>query len=156
GGRTTLTNCTVSGNYSSSDGGGLFNNINALTTLTNCTVSGNSAHINGGGLKNNGTATLTNSTVSGNSAKFGGGGLYNNHIATLTNTIVAGNTTSPHGGGAPNDIQGTANVSGSYNLIGTGGSGGLTDGVNHNQVGVANPLLGPLGDYGGPTQTIPL
>ena len=47
-------------------------------------------------------------------------------------------------------------VSGSYNLIGTGGSGGLINGVNNNQVGVANPLLGTLGNYGGPTQTIPL
>jgi hypothetical protein len=48
-------------------------------------------------------------------------------------------------------------VSGSYNLIGTGGSGGLSnnDG-NHNQVGAANPGLAPLGDYGGPTQTMAL
>ena len=38
----------------------------------------------------------------------------------------------------------------SYNLIGLGGSGGLVNGVNHNQVGVANPGLGSLGDNGGP------
>ena len=41
-----------------------------------------------------------------------------------------------------------------------GGAGGLQDrGVNpiaNNQVGVANPGLGQLGDFGGPTQTIPL
>ncbi len=43
-----------------------------------------------------------------------------------------------------------------YNLIGTGGSGGLTDGVNGNQVGVADPGLGTLAYYGGPTQTIAL
>ena len=43
-----------------------------------------------------------------------------------------------------------------YNLIGTGGSGGLTNGVNGNQVGVANPGLGTLADNGGPTQTIAL
>ena len=40
----------------------------ARLTLTNCTVSGNSATGNGGGLFNNGTATLTNCTVSGNSS----------------------------------------------------------------------------------------
>jgi hypothetical protein len=29
----------------------------------------------------------------------------------------------------------------SYNLVGSGGSGGLLDGVNHNLVGVADPGL---------------
>ena len=46
--------------------------------------------------------------------------------------------------------------SSAYNLIGTGGSGGLVNGVNGNQVGVADPGLGPLADNGGPTQTIAL
>ena len=32
----------------------------------------------------------------------------------------------------------------------------MTNGTNGNQVGVANPLLGSLGNYGGPTETIPL
>src|SRR4029079_17095242 len=43
--------------------------------------------------------------------------------------------------------------SSSFNLIGTGGSGGLTNGVNNNQVGVANPRLGPLAANRGPTLT---
>ena len=68
----------------------------------------------------------------------------------LTNTIVAGNQ-SHHGSG---DIAGS--VSGSNNLIGTGNFGGLVNGIDGNIVGVADPLLGPLGDYGGPTQTMPL
>ena len=46
--------------------------------------------------------------------------------------------------------------SSAYNLIGTGGSGGLIDGNNGNQVGIANPGLGRLGDNGGPTPTIAL
>jgi hypothetical protein len=148
-GTATLTSCTVSGN-SAVRGGGLDNYGRA--TLTNCTVSRNYA-TRGGGLDNDGRATLTNCTVSGNSARFGAG-LDNYGTATLTNTIVAGNTSRL--GGFASDIKGATSVSGSYNLIGTGGSGGLTDGVNHNQVGVASPLLGTLGDYGGPTQTIPL
>jgi hypothetical protein len=43
-----------------------------------------------------------------------------------------------------------------YNRIGTGGSGGLVNGVNGNQVDVANPGLDPNGlrNNGGPTQTI--
>ena len=45
-----------------------------------------------------------------------------------------------------------------YNLIGTGGSGGLVNGTNGNQVGVADPGLDPNGlqNNGGPTQTIAL
>ena len=41
-----------------------------------------------------------------------------------------------------------------YNLIGTGGAGGLTNGINGNLVGVATPGLGDLANNGGPTQTI--
>ncbi len=47
--------------------------------------------------------------------------------------------------------------SSAYNLIGAGGgNSGLTNGVNGNQVGVANPGLAALADNGGPTQTIAL
>ncbi len=50
------------------------------------------------------------------------------------------------------------NVSGSNNLIGTGGSGGLTNGVDGNIVLTSLTDLGlaPLGNYGGPTQTMAL
>ena len=54
------------------------------------------------------------------------------------------------------DIAGTVATTSAYNLIGTGGSGGLTNGTNGNQVGVANPGLGTLANNGGPTQTIAL
>jgi hypothetical protein len=69
--------------------------------------------------------------------------------ATLDNTIVAQNS---------DDIGGLGSVSGGYNLIGTGGSGGLVNGQNGNLVGVANPGLDPSGlqNNGGPTQTIAL
>ncbi len=116
--------------------------------MTNCTFVGNTAFY-GGGINNNNVLNLTNCTITGNTAYFGGGGLraYSSAV-TLTNTIVAGN--SFFGG----DISG--NVSGSNNLIGTGGSGGLQNGVDGNLVGVFDPLLGSLGNYGGTTQTVPL
>ena len=47
--------------------------------------------------------------------------------------------------------------SSAYNLIGTGGSGGLIDGVAGNRIGVADPGLATgLADSGGPTKTIAL
>ena len=152
-GTLALTNCTVSGNSAAVGGGGVYVN-DGTATLTNCTISGNTAGASGGGVAvwNAYSVTLTNCTVSGNSADGSGGGLKNFFSSvTLINTIVAGNTNSV---AAASDISGT--VSGSNNLIGTGGSGGLVNGVAGNIVGVANALLAPLGNYGGPTQTMPL
>ena len=72
---------------------------------------------------------LTNCTVSANSATSTGGGLYNfNGPVTLDNTIVAGNT-------AGGDVSGS--YSGSNDFVG------------------GNPMLAPLGNYGGLTQTMP-
>jgi hypothetical protein len=73
----------------------------------------------------------------------------------LYNTIVAGNNSGSGGGTTPSDIAGTVSLLSMYNLIGIGGSGGLTDGVDNNLVGEA-PDLGPLADNGGPTETIAL
>ena len=171
-GTATLTDCTIVGN-STPDGGGVANYYNGTLTLTDCTVSGNAAAGNGGGLRNIGTATLTDCTVSGNAAGNTGGvanyrsvtftdctisgnsasnigGVFNGNTAALTNTIVASNVA----GGNASDIIGM--VTGSNNLIGTGGSGGLVNGQDGNLVGVAAPLLAPLGDHGGPTQTVAL
>jgi hypothetical protein len=95
-----------------------------------------------------------NVTISGNSAKNADGGLYNfSGTTSLTNTIVAGNSADS----SPSDIVvNSGSVSGSHDLVGTGGSGGLQNGVNGNIVGVADPGLAPLGNYGGPTQTMAL
>ncbi len=51
------------------------------------------------------------------------------------------------------DFAGAAQPSSSHNLIGVGG--GLINGVNGNKVGITNPQLLPLANYGGPTQTMP-
>jgi hypothetical protein len=150
-GTASLTGCTISGNSAKYGGGGLDNAGTA--TLTDCTLSGNSANY-GGGMSNYGTATLTDCTISGNSSNNGGGGLYNVATATLTDVIVAGNT-DPIG---DSDIGGVTSVSGSHNLVGTGGSGGLQDGVNGNIVlaSLADLGLAALGDNGGPTPTMAL
>ncbi|WP_395752543.1 choice-of-anchor Q domain-containing protein [Prosthecobacter sp.] len=125
-GTATLERCTLSGN-STYYGGGIYNS--GTLTLTQSTLSGNSAYGQGGGILNTGTLTLTQSTLSGNSASDGGG-ISNYDTLTLTRTIVAGNTASF-----------TANIFGTFS-----GSNNLTDG---------DPLLAPLGNYGGPTQTMP-
>jgi hypothetical protein len=100
--------------------------------------------------------TVSNSTLAGNSATHDGGGIFvGSGPVTLKNTVVARNYLSNEG--TPSDISGGLDAPNSWNnLIGTGGSGGLINGVQGNRVGVRDPRLAPLGDYGGPTRTMAL
>jgi hypothetical protein len=70
---------------------------------------------------------------------------------------LAGNTFP---GGTPSEIGGpeAGRVTGSFNLIGPGGSGDIRGGTEGNLVpaSLAGLGLAPLGNYGGPTQTIAL
>jgi hypothetical protein len=156
---TTLTGCTISGNASRNGGGGLF--IDGTTAaLADCTIGGNVAQFGGGLINDYGTATLTACTVSGNSAADGnGGGLDNarsSDTTTLTDTIVAGNTGDS---GAASDISNAgAHIAATNNLIGIGGSGGITGGSNGNIVltSLTDLGLGLLADNGGQTETMAL
>ncbi len=160
-GTATLNSCTISNNTAAFSGGGL-QTAGGTLKLTNCTVSGNSAGTNGGGLysSNGGTATLLDCTLSGNMAGGEGGGLYN-HVgdtsshATVTfgNTIAAGNTT----GNLGPDVFGSF-VSKGHNLIGEtdGSTGWVSSDLTGTIAAPLNPLLAPLGNYGGPTQTMAL
>jgi hypothetical protein len=130
-----LNNSTLYNNLAIDAGGGFCFYLGTLKSLNNCTLTGNSADQGGGGYFFLGTSTtFNNSTISGNVAYTQGGGLYN-QVATfgppsLTNSIVAGNT-------AP--LYSNLNAANS-------GVNSLTNG---------NPLLAPLGNYGGPTLTMP-
>jgi hypothetical protein len=149
-GTLSITDSTISGNSASSWGGGIEND--GAMSVTCSTYSGNEADV-GGGIDNYyGTLSITDSTISGNSASLGGG-IDNSHKASIVDTIVAGNTGSSS---APSDIGG--GITGSNNLIGTGGSGGLKNGRHGNIVlkSLTGLGLSPLGDYGGPTQTMAL
>ena len=128
-----------------------------MMTVDSSTLANNHSAA-GGAISSGGALTLTATTISRNSAMYGGG------IATqvaprLVDTIVAGNTlTSSSGSGA--DIYGSVLAASSYDLIGNGtGLSGISNGVNHNRSAPAanNPMLDPLGNYGGthPDHAIP-
>jgi hypothetical protein len=159
-GTLTVTNSTLSANSAGLVGGGIDNDHGTLT-VTNSTISANSAGSVGGGIDNDhGTLTVTSSTLSTNSGFFGGG-IFNTEGDTLAleNTIVAGNRSNPDSGP---DIAGLVQSSSSYNLVGIddGSLAGISDCSQGNQIGSPDspidPRLAPLGDYGGPTQTLPL
>ena len=167
-GTLTVTGSTINHNSANASGGGIDNQGTA--SVINSTITDNFAALinpathggSGGGVFNSDTGTLTvvNSTIARNFVEGGsGGGLYvQGGTVKLDNTIVALNLRQKIGNAPdlPDDMAGLVSTSSAYNMIGTGGSGGLTGGTNHNQVGVVDPDLDPLGSYEGPTQTIAL
>ncbi|MCB0133679.1 MAG: hypothetical protein KDD75_01040, partial [Caldilineaceae bacterium] len=173
-GNLTLNNSTLSGNMAEGLGGGLWNG--GIVTITNSTVTGNTSTDNyGGGLDNSGTGTMTlqNSTVSGNTATEHGGGISSFGTTNIDSTTIAGNTSTSYGGALflesgittlRNSIlaDSTGGVDcgvlfgsisdGGHNLVESLINCPITNGVNGNIVG-EDPMLGPLADNGGPTQT---
>jgi hypothetical protein len=106
---------------------------------------------------------LTNVTITANRADTGGAGGAGGGLAVtdgeplLRNTLIAGNFNGASGG-VRDDVSGVLCSTSDHNLIGDGtGITGISNGTNGNLVGSAaspiDPLLGPLADNGGPTQT---
>ncbi|HEX4795572.1 MAG TPA: choice-of-anchor Q domain-containing protein, partial [Humisphaera sp.] len=131
------------GNGGNAQGGGISeaDSPQHLLHLFDSTVFGNTAVGGAGG-------TNLPPLPSGKAGTATGGGIAANHNALLQNTIISGNTA----GAAFSDILGAVLNSSAFNLVGVGG--GLANGVNGNKVGITNPGLQPLGNYGGPTQTM--
>jgi predicted outer membrane repeat protein len=120
GATVTITDCTISGNFSSPGGGGINGTATSLS-VANSTISGNSTARSGGGiLLVNSFASIETSTISGNSAETSGGGIYGS--ATVENSTISGNSAGTSGGG----IYGAATVENSTisgNSAGTSGGG---------------------------------
>jgi hypothetical protein len=154
---------TISDNSSAGGGGGVYARVFYLE-IFNSTISGNLAAGEGGGIlfvsRTDGAgldlARINNSTIFANGSATGGGlGLGSNRIPfEVGNSIIAGNSAASDGPDCY-DPAGTV-VSHGFNLIGDG-SGCGSFGPPFDQVGDSttplDPLLAPLADNGGPTQT---
>lgn len=100
-GTASLARVTISGNGSTSLGGGIISRNWASTYIEDCTISDNQASF-GGGLYNLGETHVVRSTFSRNSASKSGGGIYNIGGAAmllLEETSVVGNYAVAYGGG---------------------------------------------------------
>lgn len=179
-GDLTVTSSTVSGNNAYM-GGGLWTHGKSMA-LVDSTISGNSAGFNSGGVLAysesgtwDGKAVITNSTISGNtSGRFMGGIYVANMEVHMSNSTVAFNKASTvcsglvigghHTYSAYMDSSVLANnvsVSGNpcdFSLPNLGVAGAHNLVVASNSVLPpdtlrADPLLQPLADNGGPTQT---
>jgi hypothetical protein len=136
-GTLAVSDSTFVGNTSAP--GGAISVGSGIVAINQSTFSGNSAQgakVGGAIFTNtNVTMTIAGSTFSGNSATGGeGGAVFNNATLTATNTIMAGNTGGDCGA--------------------NGSSTCPANGSNGNVIGVSGINLAPLGNYGGPTQTM--
>jgi predicted outer membrane repeat protein len=159
-GTLTVTKSTFSDNSTLDSGGGIRNN--GTLQVTDSSFSGNSAEF-GGGIYNGGTLEVTNSTFSANGAEYGGG-IDNLGMLEVTNGTFSGNFALINGGGGGISNFGTGTLKNTIvaNSLYSGGncSDPMTDGGgNLNWPDTtcpglnADPLLGPLQDNGGPTET---
>ena len=147
----TIENTVFHGNRGH-NGGSVIHNDGSLT-LTNCTISGNtSSSLTSIAVDNLGVMNVDNSTITGNQ----GGIRSSGSSITVSSSIVAGN---PNASLSGDDINTGTFTSGGYNLIGESASGAFVNGVNGDKVGSIgaplDPMLKPLGGYGGPTLTQP-
>jgi CSLREA domain-containing protein len=167
----TLVESTVRENEALQGGG--IANLGTLTVVRS-TVSQNTAFgatngAEGGGIYSEGTTTLQNSTVSGNLAVSGessdaaGGGIYVDFGTFVAESTTVAANQADIGSAIYRDPSGSVTLS--HTIVDNGGGplfacfgapfGGDTNIVDHDSCGPnpADPLLGPLADYGGPTDT---
>jgi hypothetical protein len=165
-----ISDCTFNGNSSAGVGGAIFVanyggvGVHYSLNIDNSTLTGNSAGVSsgGGGIYDHDAVTLvTNCTISANI----GDGIFGDPTddTSLYNTIVAGNFALD--GTTADDVDGTIDAMASAlgftpssnNLIGDGGSGGLTS-ANSNIIltSMQSAGLGSLQNNGGPTETMAL
>ncbi len=184
GGDITLSASTFAGNAAGGAGGAIASRGGAALHIANSTFTDNHSTGNNGGAIDSAFSgvhlVVTASTFTGNTAPMGHGSAINNYkgTATLTNVTVANNglndsVTSWTAGGVPatttlinvviaNSGNGATDLvsirggtfTGSNNLI-DDSSGSLITGGTGNIVGQP-AVLGALGSFSGPTQTVPL
>lgn len=178
----TITHSTFSGNQASTNGGALYFNDTSQASqvkIIASTFDNNLAGERGGGIYNgsgltavSSTLFITNTTVFSNSAGQYGAGLYHSSYGymTVTHTTVANN--GPSNGisfyrdlAFNNSIIANnypINCSGLVSIVENGHNmqfGYLLGVEDHNcgaTIPFADPRLGPLGNYGGATETMML
>lgn len=144
----SITNSTISGNVADGPGGGMVVFNPEPLVIRNTTFSGNSGYFGGAViLYEGGGATFDFVTIVNNTATMGSGGgiMHNAGDVTITNSIVADNT-----GGSDIETTGDGEFNVGFSFIES--SDGTVNDLGGNLSG-ADPMLGPLANNGGPTQT---
>jgi len=145
----SLNRVTIHGNSASGEGGGIDFSGSSNYDLTNVTVSGNTSYGYGSltAISPGPNVILLNCTITGNQCSSSGGcaagGVYNNATFQFSNTIVSNNQSPNCAGPSSNWLTFGHNLD-SGNTCHFTYTGDLVN---------TNPLLQPLADNGGYTQT---
>lgn len=150
-GDVTLDASTIAYNGASHTAGmrALYVTGSPLATIVNSTIANNTSVATVGGLNLIIPAKISNSTIAFNNAFNGlGGVLMSNYTLELDSTIIANNI----GFNVPDDfaVYGPVVTTGANNLVVASSAPLPPDTIPD------DPMLGTLGDNGGPTMTIPI
>ena len=155
-GSATVSNSTFVGNHAPINGGAVNIQPGATLTLINSTLFNNSSDSQGGAMSSLGTVTIINSTFAADHGSSGSALATGNSSVTINNSVFADNvaTGSP---GALNFNGGTPTAS--NNVFFNNTVNGIPDdqtgyGTSNFIVATVEPLAA-LGNFGGPTQTMP-
>lgn len=169
-----VSDSTFSGNTAAFSGGGILLTEDSRAFLVSTTIAENNAASGGGiSVTQSSEAFITNSTLSTNTATLQGGGVYEDGISSVTiNFSTIAFNTALNGGGIyknSNSLLNTYHSILSNNIVNNceSDSGDVINSANFslfsdascsfssgtdNQVSI-DPLLGPLQNNGGPTET---
>lgn len=153
----TIRNSSITGNRAQSGGGIYLDQTDYPVIIENTTISGNTATADGGGLNarnsSSGGLSLVNVTLADNTAGGKGGGfIHQQGTSALTNVLVAGNRAASLADG--NDIYNSPGaVLNVQNSLVQDAPAGTINGTNVGNLLSVAPLLGPLQNNGGLTQT---
>ena len=151
-GAMTISRVLMASNAANVDGGAIATTPNSTTRILNTTITNNSAQT-GGAIYAEGPILCINCTITHNSATISAGSIRSgaaNEVALL-NTIVGSDTSFP-----VTSLSGSFLSHGNNIVTDARDSTGFMNGVNGDQISdnnVINPLLGPLADNGGQTDT---
>ena len=155
-GNNYYTNCTISGNTSSYDGGGVAIKRSGMTSVigsfTNCIITNNNAGSSGDGggiyFQQYNTGTFVSCTITRNTA-HSGGGIYG--VGDFTNCIISLNTAKYAGGGVHQNI-GTSTYTNcviSDNNAGSYGGGVYSGNTNITNCTIAGNIVSDANSEGG-------
>ena len=159
----TIRNCTFNNNRAGQAGAIGAGGISATLNILNCTFAANIANQYGGALavpQNTIPVNITNCTFANNSANNPGNGQSGaihsgnnsaNNTVTIKNNIFSNNTVTNTFGGIWRDCNAILNNGGNNMFFPAGTSQSCVTPLTF-----ADPLLAPLADNGGPTQTMAL
>lgn len=164
-GVVTITNSVFQDNRAINGDGGAIENYGQMVVYSSTFVNNYAFHLGGargGAIYNAATLTINSSTFSNNTAEGAfvdpsGGAIYNAATLTVNNSTFAGNTGSSLAAGGPTHLYNSI-VANSVNGVDCEGT--LTTNLNNliedSSCGAAitgDPMLGPLANNGGSTQT---